>query len=192
MKGSLRLLHNKEGATLVEFALIAPVFLLMIFGAMEFSIIMFTKSAMEGATNITSRLGKTGYTEEGTTREEMLVALLVERSRGVLDPEKVEVETLVYESFDQINEPEPLSADLNGNGSYDPGDTFQDINGNGQWDDDLGSAGLGGPGDIVVYTINYPWHLKTPVMSHLIGNDEGNFPISTSVVVRNEPYDNGS
>lgn len=192
MKRSCRLLHNKDGSTLVEFALIAPVFFLLIFGALEFSIIMFTKSAMEGATNLTARLGKTGYTEEGATREEMLVALLVERSSGVLDPEKIDVETLVYESFDQIDAPEPITNDINGNGRYDAGDTFQDINGNGQWDDDLGSAGLGGPGDIVVYTINYPWHIKTPVMSHLIGNDEGNFPISASVVVRNEPYDDGA
>ncbi|MHB9131375.1 MAG: outer membrane protein assembly factor BamB family protein [Armatimonadota bacterium] len=30
---------------------------------------------------------------------------------------------------------EPLTADANGNGQYDPGDTYTDLNGNGQWDD---------------------------------------------------------
>lgn len=191
MGGLLTSLRKDNGSTAIEFALIAPVFLLLVFGALEFSIIMFTKSTMEGATNVTARLGKTGYVAEGATREDMLKALLVERSNGVLAPEKIEVETLVYESFDQIDAPEPLTVDLNGNGSYDAGDDYQDINGNGQWDADLGSAGLGGPGDIVVYTIRYPWHLKTPVMSQLIGDDDGNFPITSSVVVRNEPYDSG-
>jgi hypothetical protein len=185
---------NEQGSTMVEFALVAPVFILLLFGIIEFSAIQFAKSTMEGATSITSRLGKTGYTQDGMTRQEMLIALVKEKSMGILDPERIEVTTLVYDSFSDIGQSEPLSIDANGNGHYDPadGDAYQDINGNGQWDSDLGEAGLGGAGDIVVYKLHYPWQVKTPVMNKLLVNADGYFPLDVSVVVRNEPYESGA
>jgi hypothetical protein len=190
MKKIHAILEDAYGATLVEFALILPVFLLLLFGIIEFSIIMFAKSTMEGATSITSRLGKTGYTQDGLSRQEMLVNLLVEKSNGILKPEDIEITTLVYQRFSDIGSAEPLSVDRNGNGQYDSadGDSYQDINGNGQWDADLGTAGLGGAGDIVVYNVHYPWNVKTPIMSNLMENENGYFPLEASIVVRNEPY----
>ncbi|MCH2546672.1 MAG: pilus assembly protein [Alphaproteobacteria bacterium] len=182
--------ENNDGATIIEFAIVAPVFILLLFGIIEFSVIMYAKSTMEGATSITSRLGKTGYTEEGITRQEMLTQLLVDRAGGLMDPEEIEITTLIYENFADIGQPEPLSIDINGNQQYDAsdGDAYQDINGNGQWDEDMGEAGLGGAGDIVVYKIHYPWQVKTPVMQNILENENGYFPLNTSIVVRNEPY----
>lgn len=186
--------RDSRGSTMVEFAIVAPVFFLLIFGILEFSVIAFARSVMEGATSITSRLGKTGYTEDGISRQNMLIALLSEKSNGILDPDEIEITTLVYDSFSDIGEAEPLSVDANGNGFYDPadGDAYQDINGNGQWDSDLGQAGLGGSGDIVVYKIHYPWSVKTPVINKLLVNSDGYYPLDVSVVVRNEPYGEGS
>ena len=68
------------------------------------------------------------------------------------------------------------------------GVNFQDINGNGVWDQDMGIAGLGNPGDVVVYTVSYPWQIMTPVVQGIIGNT---FNISARTVVRNEPYNGG-
>lgn len=181
----------ENGATAVEFAVVLPVLLTLMFGLIEFSLIMFTKSVMEGATTVTSRLGKTGYTAEGQSRQDMLVALLTEQSYGLLDPEKIEITTLVYQSFDDIGAAEPLD-DLNGNAFWDEGENYVDINGNGAWDNNMGEAGLGNAGDIVVYKVEYPWPVATPIISKIIGNSEGNMPLEVSVVVRNEPYDSGS
>ena len=50
------------------------------------------------------------------------------------------METLVYDSFEDIGKPEPLTDD-NGNGSWDDGEAFIDVNGNGVWDEDMGEAG---------------------------------------------------
>lgn len=193
MRSAKKIVRDADGVVTLEFALILPVFLLLLFGIIEFSVIMFTKSVMEGATNVTSRLGKTGYTQEGMSRQEMLISILEQRSQGILDPELIEITTLVYDSFSDIGKAEPLIVDVNGNGIYDPadGDIYQDINGNGQWDADIGAAGLGGAGDIVVYRVHYPWSIKTPVMNTLIGDENGVFPLDVSVVVRNEPYTHG-
>lgn len=194
MRHAKKIVRDSDGVVTLELALILPVFLLLLFGIIEFSIIMFAKSVMEGATSITSRMGKTGYIEEGKSREDMLIDLLEQKSSGILDPERIEIETLVYESFSDISQPEPLTIDVNGNGEYDPadGDAYQDVNGNGAWDEDIGAAGLGGAGDIVVYHVHYPWPVMTPIMSGFLADDDGNYPLDVSVVVRNEPYENGS
>jgi hypothetical protein len=65
---------------------------------------------------------------------------------------------------------------------------FVDVNGNGQWDDDMGKAGLGNPGDVVVYTVTYPWPIMTPLMKPIIGNS---ITLTARSVVRNEPYGTG-
>ena len=56
---------------------------------------------------------------------------IVERQTyGLLDMDQVDLDTLVYESFADIGEPEPFT-DENGNGAYDAGEAFIDVNGNG-------------------------------------------------------------
>ncbi|MEX0760454.1 MAG: hypothetical protein WD100_12815, partial [Tistlia sp.] len=109
-------------------------------------------------------------------------------TEGLVDLAEVERVTLVYPGFAAVGEPEPFT-DANGNGSYDsdPAEDFVDINGNGQWDADMGAAGLGGPGDIVLYTLRYDWPLVTGLLDGVIGV-EGRMPLSASIVVRNEPY----
>ena len=80
----------------------------------------------------------------------------------------VELETLVYDSFEDIGKPEPLTDD-NGNGTWDDGEAFIDVNGNGQWDADMGEAGLGGGGAVVVYRLTYPWGVVTPMLQQVLG-----------------------
>ena len=183
----LKSLRDDAGATALEFAILTPIFIILLFALVEFSTISFAKSVLEGATTITSRLGKTGYTNETQSREDMLRQLLTEKSHGILDPAKIRITTLIYQGFSTIGAAEPLT-DQNGNGQWDAGETFADINGNGEWDSDMGEAGLGGAGDIVVYTVTYPWDVKTPMLEDIMENENGEFLISSSAVVRNEPY----
>ena len=44
-----RILRNSEGATAIEFAIVAPVLFLIIFGTLEFAIIMHISSVVEHA-----------------------------------------------------------------------------------------------------------------------------------------------
>ncbi len=179
----------EEGVTAVEFALVMPVFLFILFGIIEFSLIFYATILLEGATGNSSRMGKTGYSAEDMSREEYIYGLVKEKASALMDAALIEIETKVYGQFGHIGDPEPLTLDANGNGKYDMGDAYDDINGNGQWDEDMAAAGLGGAGDVVVYTVRYPWHLKTPLFRTLIGDAQGNFPIESKVVVRNEPYE---
>ena len=176
---------HQEGATAIEFAIIAPVLLLIMFGIIEFSMAMFTQSIMEGATTLTSRLGKTGYSDQGVSREDTIRNALQARAGIFLDPTKITITSKFYGQFDQIGDAEPY-IDKNHNNRYDTGETYTDVNGNGHWDADMGEQGYGDANDIVVYTVTYPWKIMTPIMKPFFTN--GILNLRSVAVVKNEPY----
>ena len=112
------------------------------------------------------------------------VEIVEARTYGMLDMDRVDLDTLVYGDFDDIGKPEPFEDD-NGNKSYDAGETYSDINGNGAWDADMGEAGLGVGGDVVVYRLEYAWGVITPLMQRILGESVTHV---SSVAVRNEPF----
>lgn len=179
-----RLRGEEDGATIVEFALIFPVFLLAVFGGIETAIVIFISSSIESAVLEASRYGVTGGTVPGVTREERVLDIVGRKTYGLVNMDEVEVETLVYESFDDIGQPEPFD-DANGNGVYNEGEAFTDVNGNGVWDADMGAAGLGGPSDVVVYRVSYAWGIMTPFIRNVMGDSIAHV---SSVAVRNEPF----
>lgn len=182
-----RMWREENGVTAIEFAFVAPVLMMLVFGIIEFAMIMVVYNTMEGATAVSSRLGKTGFTGSGLTRQQTILNAITDRASSLVDATKLTVTSKFYKQYDQINDPEPF-IDTNGNGSHDVGETFTDINGNAQWDADMGSSGYGSAGDVVVYTVSYPWSLMTPIISSMIGEENGTFTITTHAVVKNEPY----
>ena len=178
-----RLASDRRGDAVVQFAMITPALLLLIVGSFEVAIMLFVSGTMESAVLAASRYGITGFTEDGVSREQRIREIIEERTLGFVDLDQAEIRTLVYASFENIGQPEPFT-DENGNGSHDAGEPFNDVNGNGDWDDDMGAAGLGGPGDIVLYDIEY----ETGAITHLLEPIFGRVVHRASVAVRNEPF----
>jgi len=181
-----RLRRNRKGSAVTEFAIAAPVVIMATVGIIEFSMILFVSSLLEGGLREASRFGLTGFQPNGLTREERILKIVEDHTHGLVDGTAANLSTLVYPSFDSIGQPEPFT-DENSNGTFDAGEPYMDINGNNQWDPDMGAAGLGGPEDIVLYTIDYDWPLMTGMLNGFIGNN-GKIELRASVVVRNEPY----
>lgn len=181
-----RFARAQQGVTAVEFALVAPVLLLLVMGIVEFALVMLAYNVMESATNMSARLGATGFTASGISRQQTILDAVRARAGSFIDPDRVEVHSRFYSQYDQINEPEPFT-DSNHNGLRDSGEPYTDVNGNGQWDADMAVAGYGNAGDVVVYTVQYPWAIATPIISHLVGTD-GVYMITTHAVVKNEPF----
>lgn len=175
----------EQGVTAVEFAIVVPVLLLMLFGIIEFSLMMFASNMLESATAVSSRLGKTGYSESGMSRAQTILQSVASHAGGVIHSDRLRVTSTYYAQFDQIGDAEPWT-DTNRNSLADAGE-YSDVNGNGQYDADMGLAGYGDANDIVVYTVSYPWNIMTPIMRELIGTN-GIYTITTHAVVKNEPY----
>ena len=172
------------GQAMVEFALIAPVLLGMICGILEFSGVLFAQTLLEGGAREASRFGITGSSAEGVSRDAAILQIVEDNTFGIIDTDELEVETLVYETFANVGQPEPFT-DANGNGVFDEGESFDDINGNGSRDEDMGVAGLGGPGDIVVYRLSYDWDIMIPMFEPFFGESVA---LDASIAVRNEPF----
>jgi len=178
-----------RGSVVVEFAFGAPILALMITGAIEFGTIMFTTTLMEGALREASRYGITGREPDASLRLARIIEIIDERTIGLIDMSKAHVDILVYPDFDKIGTGEDF-IDGNGNGQYDLGETFTDSNGNGAYDKDIGAAGPGEAGQVVLYRITYDWPILTPVFNHVLG-DAGTLPLTASIAVRNEPFEEG-
>lgn len=179
-----RLVRDTRGSTIVEFAIVFPVFILMLIGIIEIAVVIFIGSSIESAVLQASRFGITGGTSSGVSREQRVLDIVSDSTYGLVKMESVEIDTLVYGSFADIGKPEPFDDD-NGSGAYDAGEPFSDVNGNGIWDPDMGAAGLGGPNDVVVYSVTYDWGIMTPIMQGIMGDSIRHV---SSVAVRNEPY----
>ena len=159
---------DKNGATLVEFALVAPIFLLIFFAIIELSLFMFASAVIEHAATSAARLGITGNTyggAGGTATEQ--------RENFIRD----EIQRLSFGLF------------ANGGSALDvtpsivPGlDTGVDIA-----DYDPLNAGFGGAGQAVMYRVTYNWAIRTPIVATALGTETLN--ITTNVLVQNEEFD---
>lgn len=177
---------QKDGATAIEFAIIAPVFFMLLMGIIEIGLIMFAQTVLSGSLAHGARIGKTGYTEG--ERAAYIRSEILRLSGGVLDPGQLQVNPLHYESFESVGAIEPcIPANIDPCLGSTPNVHFQDINGNGIRDD-RGIAGPGGRNRIVLYEARYDWPIFTPMMGHFFGNGSGTFELSATALVKNEGF----
>jgi len=162
---NIRRPHQKsiKGATAVEMALLTPVFFMLLMGTMEIMLIETAQALMENAAYNTSRLAKTGYTNNGQSLSQTVSQELVNELHSFgtfIDTTQVTMTSTAYNSFSAI-----------GAG---------------------GTNGLGTPQHIVVYNVTYPWKIFTPLIGALIGSQDANgdwiITLTSHIVVRNEPY----
>ncbi len=184
--GPTALAADRRGASAVEFALVAPTLVLLLLGILEFSLLMAAEVTLSNAVAEVARFGITGREDADRSREEMIRDQVEESAAGLFDASLLEFETLVYPDFSSVGRPEPFQDD-NGNGIRDEGETYQDVNGNGQWDEDMGAPGAGGPDEVVLYRVRYPWRLMIPVFRPFFP-PQGRIELEASMAVRNEPF----
>ena len=177
-----RILSDENGATLVEFGLVAGPFILMLMGIMDLGYRGYVDTVSKSVLHKVARDASIG---------EMTVAEIKQQVNSgledlVLNDAVVKVKTESYFDFTNIGKPEKLTTDKNGNGEVDPGDCYIDNNNNDVFDIDYGIEGTGGPDDIVSYTIEITSPRLFPLAS-MMGMDEI-MTISNSTAVRNQPF----
>jgi hypothetical protein len=177
---------DARGATALEFALIAPLLLLLLLGTIELGMVSAADILLKNAAYNGARSGRTGYVPKGVTQDKVIRDAVKQRIGILMDPGKVAVVAQAYSGFDTLGKPEPFT-DANGNGTRDNGENYIDVNKNGTYDLDQGAAGYGGANQVVLYSVSYPWRFFTPMVSKLMTAD-GVLTLSATAVVQNEPY----
>lgn len=176
--------RDSRGSTAVEFVFVAiPVIYLMV-GILEFSAAMAVSNSLEAATNLSSRLGKTGFvdTEAELDQSETIREEIERRVGPLIDMNKLDIDAKAFSDFGDVDHNEPWN-DADEDGVPDAGE-WTDEDGDGFCD---GCTGFGGAENVVIYTITYPWTIMTPLMNTLLGED-GVFNLTAYSVVKNEPY----
>lgn len=188
MRHRLRLLPaglagDVRGATLPEFAIILPTFLVLLFGIFDIGQGIYAQSVLQGALQ---DAGRDAGLESGSNQIANIDAY-VKRQMGpiaITDPVYT-VTRKNYYTFSDVGKPEDFT-DKNNNSQYDTGECFTDQNANGQWDADVGKDSLGGANDVVKYTVDVKYDRIFPLWK-LIGQDQTT-EISASTIMRNQPF----
>jgi hypothetical protein len=179
-----------SGGSAVEFAILVPVYIMLLIGMFEVAWVMYIQSSMEGALRQGARYGITGQGGSDTARDAAILARLNEFTFGSVTITSGMVEKKKYASFSDVGLPEPFTDTVGGpndNNEYDVGETYTDTNNNGQWDEDRGIDGVGNSGEVVRYRIEYTLQPLTGLVEAFTGG----LHLSATTVVRNEPYAGG-
>ena len=180
------LARDRRGATLVEFAIVAPVFLMMLVGVLDIAHGQVVRAVLQGAVQKSAR----DSTLEifATTASQATVDARVQNAVGGLAfGEPVVFTRRFYRTFERAAAAQAeLWTDGNKNGRCDNGEQFTDANLNGVWDADGGDAGQGFAFDRAVYTATVTYPRLFPLWRFVGGGATSTATART--VLMNQPY----
>jgi Flp pilus assembly protein TadG len=188
-----RLRKDQRGAALMEFALVAPTFILLVMGGLEAGHSLYVRAVLQGAVQKAAR----DAALEGAVVGSVQTSIDTKVRDQIFNTYNVQptFSRRYYRSFEKAASAQaepftdtPASAMVAGqpNGVCDRGEAYTDNNSNSTWDRDGADAGLGGPEDKVVYTatMSYPTLFG---MAGLLGFSNTQ-TVSATTVIGNQPY----
>lgn len=173
--------NDEKGATIVEFALVAPVLIVMLLGLFDMGYNTYTSAVLQGAIAKAAR----NSTIEGANPSKLDEAV-TNAVHDIAPNATLTFTRKAYANFSDVATPEDFS-DLNGDGVCDNGEPFEDVNGNKTWDKDRGKNGGGGARDAVVYTVDVSYPRIVPIATFIGGSSV--HEVESSTVLRNQPWD---
>jgi Flp pilus assembly protein TadG len=166
-----RFIRHQDGATTVEFAMVAAPFLAMIFAIVETAIVFFAGQALETAGADSARLIMTGQAQTQGFDQAKFKQAVCAKIYGLFNcASGLYVDVKNYSSFAAINTAKPIDA----NGNLQTG-TF--------------GYAPGGPGDIVVVRLLYQWPVYVSLLGLNMADTGGSKrTLMSTIAFRNEPY----
>ena len=183
MRSVANLRSDKNGVIAVEFALVAPVLMLMLMGLFDLSYNMYTTQMLQGAIENAAR---NSSIEGAAGKEAQLDAMVSTAVHAVAPAATLTFTRRAYSSFTKAGRPEDFT-DVDSNGTCNKGEPFEDANGNDKWDANGGKTGFGGARDAVLYTVVVKYQRAFPIAGFIPGQSK-TFTLSAATVLRNQPY----
>jgi Flp pilus assembly pilin Flp len=177
------LVRDERGATLIEFAMIAPVLLALLLGMFEMGYNFYMQSQLQGAVQRAARDSSLQSAGSDTAAIDARVEAAV---HAIVPQAEMTFSRRAYSSFNDVHRAEDYT-DIDRNGACNDGEPFEDANDNGQWDQDRGSDGGGGARDAVLYVVqvSYP---RAFAAAQVVGLSP-TFTTEAVTVLRNQPWD---
>ncbi|MBL0942437.1 MAG: pilus assembly protein [Alphaproteobacteria bacterium] len=135
-------LTSQDGTALIEFAILAPIFIFLLIGLIELGLMLVIQNALDAGAAQAARYGMTGRVnntqDRSTSINGEIFKILATYSWGLIDPSKVQISVRAYNTIsDADNKTNPGLA-----GSF------------------------GSSGQTVTYTLRYPWTVPLPIFTN--------------------------
>jgi Flp pilus assembly protein TadG len=165
-----RLLRSQRGMAAVEFAMVAPIFLGMMLGILQITLIYFAKETLETVTEAAARGVLTGQVQSAGLTQAQFQTAVCASVPALFKCSGLMVDLQPATSLSTVNTSEPtLTFDANGNVTN-------------SWQFKPGASG-----NIMVLRVMYQWPLFTgPLGLNLANLSNGNLLIMATAVFKNE------
>ncbi|HEX3486355.1 MAG TPA: TadE/TadG family type IV pilus assembly protein [Micropepsaceae bacterium] len=175
--------RENSGSAAIEFAMIAPVFLLLLFAILETSSVFYAEMILDNAVLKNARLIRTGQAQnqnmtQAAFRDAVCTSIQMLLPCSGQASDKLIVDVRSFTNFGTSSFPQALDAqgNLNANlNSYQPG----------------GSSQATGQNPTVLVRVMYIWQLYTPMFAQYyenMGKGSGKRLIAFSAAFKNEPF----
>jgi len=165
-----RFVRQDDGATAIEFGIVAAPFLALVFAIIETAIIFFAGQTLETAVSDSARLIMTGQAQAQNLTQATF---------------KEKVCTKIYGLFDCAT---GMSVDVRTYTTFASANTGRPVDSNGNFVDDF-TYSPGGPGQIVVVRLMYQWPVYVSLLGfNLADISGGKRLLMATAVFRNEPF----
>jgi Flp pilus assembly protein TadG len=163
-----RFCRNRRGSAAIEFALVAPVFLALLFAILETGIIFFADQYLETLTQDGARVILTGQAQNGNYTSAQFHSYICNKVVALFNCSNIYVNVQSFSSFETLTATCPISnGTFVNNMQYSPG----------------------GPGNIVIVQLFYQWPQFVTGLGYNITNLNGGYRLlCATAAFRNEPY----
>lgn len=176
-----RLRRDNSAVTIVEFAMVAPVMLLLLLGLFDLGYRAYASSVLQGSLHDAARMATVG----GFSMTQ-IDARVKTRLSNFATRSTVTTAAASYYEFSGVSQPEKVVGDTVPLNSYNAGDCFEDVNGNNAYDTDRGRGGTGNADDIVRYRVTISFQRIFP-LGYLLGWPNTQ-TLTQETVLRNQPF----
>lgn len=192
-----QLAANRRGATVIEFAIVAPVLGLLLLGAFDTVHSLYMRGVLQG---IVQKTARDSALESASSPNAVTAAALQDaidakvraQVRALANNATITFTRRYYRTFSKAAAAlAETYTDINGNGVCDDNEPFDDDNANGVQDRDGADSGQGSAKDRTVYTVVVSYPRFFPLYRIIGGSNATR--ISAATVLQNQPYtDQGS
>lgn len=178
--------RDERGVSAVEFAVVAPVFLTMVMGSIQFGIDIYIKSVLTGAVQ---QAGRNSGIEDAMPSQTAIDDKVRDQIHAILPSAAVSFNRKNYQSFSSIGALEEFidtkESDGKYNGIFDSDECYWDENDSNTRDDGA-ISGQGGARDVVVYTVSVEYEELLPLKA--LAGLGSKRKIDADTMLMNQPF----
>ena len=163
--------ESRSGSAAIEFAMVAPIFFVLLLGIFEAAIMFFSQAALQNAVTDMARMVRTGQVSStGMDQATFRTNICIKISPLIACDGNLQIDVESFSSYGALTIPPALDS-------------------NNALDSSLNNYSTGGACDVVLGRAFYTWPVATPVLNWFLVNMAGNKHLVTATAAfRNEPF----